>query len=155
MTAGEQASSPDGVTDVQLSFKEFDFSAAFNFIKGKVDDEFIQYHWQNSLMEASRICDPNSNTYVSVCWYSIKFLDALWSLLFGKTNGPSPWEHFLGGLQWNEQNGSADHTMVIFRFIHSPGSAEPAIQGLFKYFPMKLLMPKFVTLTSSATEPQK
>ncbi|KAI0138551.1 hypothetical protein F4776DRAFT_618873 [Hypoxylon sp. NC0597] len=158
MTTANQASSPVGFNDVQLSLKEFDFRKAFNFIKGKVSDEFIREHWHRSLLDASRmcrICELDHWKNISLSWYSIKFLDVLWDLLFGRTTGPSPWHHFLSGLPWHKLNGITDRTIPTDLFNNAPGFSEITIQGLFKYLPMKLVMPDSVILTSPTKPPKR
>ncbi|KAI0834817.1 hypothetical protein F5Y06DRAFT_277973 [Hypoxylon sp. FL0890] len=157
MTPVDEDIASAGITDVHLSFKEFNFMKALDFIKGKLSEEFLREQWSDTLVDVA--CTFRNQSKVSVCWYAIRFLDVLWDMLFGRTNGPSPWKHFLGELEPLKSNGSADQIISYFyvrdALICIPTKAEEIIcENLSKYFPMKLLMPPTAVL-SSYTEPPK
>ncbi|KAI8963548.1 hypothetical protein F5Y11DRAFT_319055 [Daldinia sp. FL1419] len=146
-----QAASRAGVTDVVLNFTEFDFSKAFNFIKERLSPEFIEKYWLVSVADASRGCYTSSRK-VSICWFSVKFLDVLWCLLFSRTAGPSPWYHLLDGLDVAKTNGTADGMIDVValnrNIFNRPADAETIMHDeLDEFFPMKISMPEDITLT--------
>ncbi|KAI1643405.1 uncharacterized protein F4817DRAFT_349838 [Daldinia loculata] len=150
MTLG-QAASRAGVASVVLNFTEFDFTKAFNFIKEKLSPEFVQEYWLVSVADASRGCYISCRK-VSICWFSIKFLDVLWCLLFSRTAGPSPWYHLLDGLNVTKPNGTADGTIDVVtlnrNIFEKPNDADVIMhQELDEFFPMKIAMPENITLT--------
>ncbi|KAK6953205.1 hypothetical protein Daesc_005505 [Daldinia eschscholtzii] len=145
----DQAASRAGVTNIVLHFTEFDFTKALSFIKGRLSPEFVKDYWLVSIADASRSCHI-SRRKVSICWFSVKFLDVLWCLLFSRTAGPSPWYHLLDGLNMTKPNGTADSTIDVVtlsrNIFKNPQDAETIMHGeLDEFFPMKIAMPENIT----------
>ncbi|KAI1479625.1 hypothetical protein F4774DRAFT_425772 [Daldinia eschscholtzii] len=158
MAALDHTSAPPGISKVSLTFTDINFVEAFDFIKGKLSDEFLRDHWQSTLGEAMRACYRIDHTDYDVLdsWLAINFLDILWSLLFGKTAGLSPWNHLLRDLAERGSNGSGDHTMDISSITDSlsfyPKNAEKIIRQEFKRIgPIRV----FIQTTSPSDLPSK
>ncbi|KAI0382690.1 hypothetical protein F5Y04DRAFT_41848 [Hypomontagnella monticulosa] len=149
-----------GITIVNETFTMIDFSSALDFIKGKLTDEQVRDHWADSVLKATRTCTiiSRDNNYahqvarVSTCWFSILFLNSLWSLLFGNVNGNSPWYHSDKGLhlQVHGTNGSADSMLDVASLAIDMNKKKAKPENLVReelgrYFPMRIHMPKVIT----------
>ncbi|KAI2613274.1 hypothetical protein GGR54DRAFT_330900 [Hypoxylon sp. NC1633] len=153
--AGTGQSTPaPGVTTEVLTIAVFDFPTAFEVVKNRLDGTLSE-HWLEAVSEAVALCDhliradsPSRST-VSACWFSIKFLDLLWRMLFGRASGSSPWFNMLDGLKSRETNGSADFTINIHELCRQvyrePELAEFTVLDFMDgCFPMKILMPEVI-----------
>ncbi|KAI0901812.1 hypothetical protein F4806DRAFT_15282 [Annulohypoxylon nitens] len=167
-----------GVTTISFEAQELDFKSAIEFIKKQLNQDFLKNEWSDSLADAigaSSICeqferyedckgswsslsDPfgYDDPKISICWFSVKLLNVLWDLLFGRTTGAAPWKDLLKGLAPYTANGSADHIMTMEKIredilFKSLNDVEEALfKALGKYFPMKILMPKVITPQKSS-----
>ncbi|KAI1373412.1 hypothetical protein F4677DRAFT_462361 [Hypoxylon crocopeplum] len=163
--AGQAMPAPGCTTEV-LTFTVFDFLAAFDFVKQELDHETIHDHWPNSIRDAIAICaswsqimqrqlisrsplvGSPSNSLTHSGAYSL--VEPL-ATLRGST-AVRDLAFLLDGLKRKAINGNADSMVRIYDiykdFNHNVTEAEQIIrQNLGKYFPMKILMPKIITLS--------
>ncbi|KAI0382691.1 hypothetical protein F5Y04DRAFT_252109 [Hypomontagnella monticulosa] len=154
-----------GIATSSETFTTIDPSSAIDFIKGKLTAEQMQDFWDDSICDAIRACITapshlmtGSTTYlgqVSKCWFSISFLDFLWALLFGKTNGNSPWHHLLRDLhlQMAEPNGGADSMLNLGGLIRATNARMTGVESLVREelgeSPIIIHMPKAIMPTIS------
>ncbi|KAI1384436.1 uncharacterized protein F4822DRAFT_432982 [Hypoxylon trugodes] len=113
MATSEQATTPPGVSGIDSPTIEIDFLQAYYYIKKKLDKEFIFCNWNYVVIEATRMCIGPWNKKQSACWVFTKLLDAIWTLTFGRVNGPSPWDDLLKELYVGESNGGEDYLLDV------------------------------------------
>ncbi|KAI1094593.1 hypothetical protein F5B19DRAFT_445242 [Rostrohypoxylon terebratum] len=156
---------PHGVTTISFEAQELDLKSAIESIKKQLSQDFLKNNWSDSLKDAIRassVCEnfrqsdwtgspyTQCGAQISACWFSIKLLNVLWDLLFGRTVASAPWHDTLWGLASHQANGSADCMMSINEmkhavFMNPKGVEEALLHYLGKCFPMKILMPKVIT----------
>ncbi|KAI0883451.1 uncharacterized protein GGS22DRAFT_195196 [Annulohypoxylon maeteangense] len=88
-------------------------------------------------------------------WFSIKLLNVLWDMLFGRTHGSSPWQDVIRFVEPHVNNGTAADMAYLNaihrKMIRDPMNAEKIILTyLGKFFPMEIAIPKLITLAPEA-----
>ncbi|KAI1396464.1 hypothetical protein F4819DRAFT_475254 [Hypoxylon fuscum] len=121
----------------------FDFINALDSFKTKIKSKISRNQWDDSINEAFYIClhATKVDKKTSALWFSVKFLDALWYLFFGKANGSSPWRAMLDKLSSSKSNGKGDYPMDLttlrWAIEKNPDKVEIIIHDrLGQYFPM-------------------
>ncbi|KAI1211971.1 uncharacterized protein F4807DRAFT_472809 [Annulohypoxylon truncatum] len=111
----------------------FNFNSALDSVRSKVNDKFPRHEWYRSLVDAFRAClGDEDDQQTSVIWFALRFLDILWSILFGKMAGPSPWRIILYQISRLNRNGISDRTINLNHLKTSVEHDEDAIENIIR-----------------------
>ncbi|KAI1373413.1 hypothetical protein F4677DRAFT_429553 [Hypoxylon crocopeplum] len=156
--ADDPATSPPGFGAEVVVQTVFEFSIALDFVKKKLHNDSLRDHWADSIADAVDLCiDQRSYVHLStsMSWFSIKFLDVLWSLLFGRIAGLSPWDNSFAKLKRKETNSSDDELInprdLSRRISSRRRDAETIVRNFMERYPTKIRIPEIVPVTPSAS----